>query len=285
MSTTTGLLIALHPSSFEEENARYVETLMTHDWPVPAAVGLIDKASPLQDAIDRLEAERVDQIVLVPIYPSVINVEIQAFFYRLGLCPSPMRYYDDSVVVRVNTPVRLAPPLQDQPEFVRMNLDRALELAERPEEEACLVMVHGSLPGYPDPGEDSALFAKFTAAFREASPFAASEVAHVYPRSNITSTAKSLADRHPAVNAIPYFIGKSRFTERVLPNYLKKAERDTIRYSGRTILDHPLVRDYVVERMRDVTERGLERQPGVAILSSQPVDKGGKRRVVAATEA
>ncbi len=281
--TSTGLLIALHPSSYEEENARYVETLLAHDYPVPTAVGLIDKDSPLQEAISQLEAEKVDQIVLVPVYPSVINVEIQAFFYRLGLCPSPMAYYDDSVRVTVNTPIRIAPPLQDQPEFVRMNLDRALELAGKPEEEACLIIIHGSLPGYPDPGEDTALFAQFTEAFRAASPFAANEVAHVYPRSNITATARGLAEAYPFVNAIPYFIGRSRFTEKILPNYLKKAQRDTIRYTGRTILDHPLMRDYVVERMRDVTERGLERQPGVAILSGQPADKGGKRRVVAAS--
>jgi sirohydrochlorin ferrochelatase len=265
-----GILIAMHPSSADEENPRYLRTVLAHDYPVPARATLIDKRSALQEPIDELVAEGVDRIVVVPLYPSVLNIEVRAFFARLGIGQFPMEYYADSALARSPVPVVIGQPFGGQPLLAEMHLDLARAQSSAPAEEALLVLYHGNLPGFATAPEDGELFDGFVAQLHQQAPFAAVETAHVYPRSTITATAKRLADQHARVVTVPYFLGSSRFTTRILPRYLAKAERDGIAYDGQTILEHPRLGEYVTDRYREVVEQGVDRSADIAAVPPEP---------------
>jgi sirohydrochlorin ferrochelatase len=249
-----GLLIAIHPNVVDPtRDAYYAECILAHQYPVPARVVFIEREGGLREPVDALRAAGVDSIVLVPLYPTLANAEIGGFLHRLGLGPAP-KDSQEYELVDAGVPVALTDSFGPHPLLAEILLQRGLEMAKEPSREALLLAVHGEMRGAPPTTEGTIKLAGIVDLLRERGAFAEVVSGHMHPHNSITEGSQSLADRYAAVNVVPYFAGASSFVHKVIPSHIRKADRQNIRYTGKTLLEHPLLGDYINARFQEAVE-------------------------------
>ena len=117
------------------------------DLPLEFAAGSADEKA-IQKSVDRLQAQRVKKLVVVPLFESSASDVMEEIRYLLGIRKDPSEgFFANSrrgaqIVRRIQTrlPVVLTPALDDQPVVVEILTSRALALSRKAEGESLVIL-------------------------------------------------------------------------------------------------------------------------------------------------
>lgn len=194
-SAGPGILLLAHGGS-AEWNARVTALVAEVDKRKPAEVafGMATRAN-IQDAVDRLVARGVTEIVAVPLFVSSWSTVVTSTEYLLGQraeAPAALASYakmthgssasaghdghhtavDGTTPITSPVPIRMTPALNDHPIVAEILASRARAISQRPADEAVVIVAHG-------PNEDAdnrrwlADMASLVERLRRTEPFAA----------------------------------------------------------------------------------------------------------------
>ncbi|WP_020401701.1 sirohydrochlorin chelatase [Gracilimonas tropica] len=172
-SSKTGILIMAHGGGTTWNSmVKKAATPLIEKHPVEFAWGMANFVS-LQKAVRKLEAKKVDRIIVVPLFISKHSPIFRQAEYLLGLRdeladqPMPVMHYTDEFVeasgvevneshfmhnmlfpptlnqIEVNVPVQFTDALDDHPSVAAILRDRILALSEDPSNETIVLAAHG----------------------------------------------------------------------------------------------------------------------------------------------
>ncbi|MCH2448876.1 MAG: hypothetical protein MK198_01900 [Gracilimonas sp.] len=172
-TSSTGILIMAHGggttwNSMVKEAAKP----LMENYPIEFAWGMANFVS-LQKAVHKLEAEKADRIIVIPLFISKHSPILRQAEFLLGLrdeladAPMPVMHYTDEFVemsgieldeshkmhnmlfpptlnpIKINTPVQFTDALDDHPIVAAILRDRILALSEDPNAETVVLAAHG----------------------------------------------------------------------------------------------------------------------------------------------
>lgn len=234
-----GVLVISHGSrdaTWVERVDRAVHAMdLPETIPVESAFLELVEGRLIQDGIDRLEAQGVTQIAVIPLFISSGSTHIDEISWAFGVIPEPTLETDlDRFRIRAN--IRFGSPVDDDPVIARILHDNLMELSTDPAREALLLVGHGSKEeGFYDKWRDGLV--RLASRVRETGGYAAAETAMLLP-DQIQDAMERLCRRfdESAVLVAPLFLSEGYFTRTVLPNRLQPYR---CRYNGRTLLPSP----------------------------------------------
>ncbi|MCI0490118.1 MAG: CbiX/SirB N-terminal domain-containing protein [Blastocatellia bacterium] len=162
----TGVLLLAHGGSQKwNDEVNKIAAQVNESMPVEVAFGMAAKRS-IQDAIDRLIARGVRDIVAVPMFISSHSSIITATEYLLGLrasAPPELAIYarmshdhgshtasqpedssfDPTTPVKSTVPIRMTQALDNHPTVAAILLSRALGISQQPAREVVILVAHG----------------------------------------------------------------------------------------------------------------------------------------------
>lgn len=166
-SSDTGVLLMAHGGSKDwNDQVRSVAAEIDKEMPTEIALGMADR-SALQDAIDKLTARGVRQIVAVPLFVSSHSSVIEVTKYLLNLRSDPPKEIADFTMdhaahdmnghgaadaspknplprpVKCAVPLRMAPALDRHPILAEILSDRAAAIAKNPAQDVLILVAHG----------------------------------------------------------------------------------------------------------------------------------------------
>lgn len=159
-SASVGTVIVAHGGGPEwNVQVHDVAKLVKTGGPVEVSflMGSEAKTTRFQDAVAKLEAKGVSEIVVVPMLVSSHSGHYDQLRYLVGeldsLGHTMMHHLHMSGIERASAkvPVRLAKAMDDSPEIARVLAARARALAQAPAEQALFIIGHG-----PNSAEDNA---------------------------------------------------------------------------------------------------------------------------------
>lgn len=203
---------------------------------LPVAVSFLElvEGRLIQDGIDALEAEGVTDILVVPLFVSSGSTHIDEIAYALGVKPEP-ELETDLELFTVSANVHYGNPVDDDPDIAVILWDKLRELSVHPQRETILLVGHGSVhDGFRQRWEQG--IASLAQRVGQVSGVAAADYALLNPDS-VRSKAEYWRQQGHEVLVAPLFLSEGYFTKRVIPQRL---EGVGYRYSGRTLLPHPL---------------------------------------------
>jgi sirohydrochlorin ferrochelatase len=122
--------------------------------PIEVAFGMAD-STEIQNAVNRLQSQRVEKIIAVPLFISSHSEVIDQTKYVLGIRQSPSKEFvnaphahmADRVVKRTQTrlPIVMTPALDDHPTVADILYDRAKAMSREPGKEYVVLVGHGPL--------------------------------------------------------------------------------------------------------------------------------------------
>lgn len=122
--------------------------------PIELAFGMADSVE-IQNAINRLQEQHVQKIVVVPLFVSSHSEVIEQTKYVLGMRKTPSKEFVDAphshmtdmIVKRakIQVPIVITPALDDHPIVADILLDRAKAMSRDPSKEFVILVGHGPL--------------------------------------------------------------------------------------------------------------------------------------------
>ena len=170
-SSNTGVLLLAHGGK-PEWNQRVIDVVKTVDvtQPTEVAFGMASRAA-IQQAVDKLAARGVKQIVAVPLFVSSHSSVITSTEFLLGLraeAPKDLAIFakmnhashgvavdhsnheamhgDPASPVKSTVPIRITPALNRHPLIGAIVADRARSISSTPANEAVIIVAHGPVP-------------------------------------------------------------------------------------------------------------------------------------------
>lgn len=168
-----GILLLAHGGAAQwNERVNAVAAAADQSQPTEVAFGMASRAS-IQDAIDKLAARGVTEIVAVPLFVSSHSSVITSTEYLLGLradAPKDLAVFakmnhgshgmpeavdhsahgapavDPASPVKTTMKIRMAPALNRHPLIGAIVADRARSISITPEKEAVILVAHGPVP-------------------------------------------------------------------------------------------------------------------------------------------
>jgi len=241
----TGVLVIAHGSPSEIWNQPVRDTVAQVCLPYPVELGFLEfvEGETIQDAVDRLENQGVDEIIVSVIaFISSYSNHIEEIKYLLGLP------YDEDVVDEEE----LGPPVESDAEFILSNAiddhpliaqvlcDRVRELSTNPSEEIVVITAHGA-----ETKEDIAKWSENmqSLAARMKWELGVKDVRHSYVFPDVVEWGEPYlrdvveeAMIEGNVIVIPLMISEGFFTQRYIPMQL---EGLNYVYNGKTLSPHP----------------------------------------------
>ncbi|MFF2912028.1 sirohydrochlorin chelatase [Paenibacillus sp. NPDC057934] len=214
---------------------------------LPVAVSFLElvQGRLIQDGINELEQAGVTDIMVVPLFVSSGSTHIDEIAYALGAKPEPERE-TDLECFQVSAKVHFGYPVDDDPDIALMIWDKIRELSKQPEQETILLVGHGSMhDGFRQRWERS--IGSLAQRVAQISGVAAADYALLNPDS-VRSKAMYWQQQGHEVLVAPLFLSEGYFTKRVIPQRL---EGVGYRYSGRTLLPHPLFPRWIQRQVED----------------------------------
>lgn len=172
-TSNIGILIMAHGGgSTWNSMVKDAANPLMENYPTEFAWGMANFVS-IQKAVHKLEAEKVDRIIAIPLFISKHSPILRQAEFLLGLrdelvdTPMPVMHYTDEFVemsgveldeshkmhnmlfpptlnqIKINTPVQFTNALDDHPVVAAILRDRILELSKVPEEESVVLVAHG----------------------------------------------------------------------------------------------------------------------------------------------
>lgn len=191
----------------------------------------------IQDGIDRLEAQGVTDLFVIPFFVSSGSTHVDEIAYALGAKEAPDAP-TDLPPFRVDANVHFGQPMDGDPDLLaNIIVDKARALSVHAELEEILIVAHGSdLPLFRARWEEG--LRRVAAYVAERGGFAAAGYALLLPdqvreKARLWKESTALA---PIV--MPLFLSPGYFTGHVIPERLQGA---AYRYDGNALLPHPLI--------------------------------------------
>ncbi len=276
-----GVLVLAHGSSKPEWNEAVVQATepLRKTYPVQIAFGMANPHT-MQPALDRLEANGVDTIVVVPLFISSHSPIIRQTEYLLGLRDSladpPMQMHhgtmgrkhhnadpDPSMGLQpldFQAQIVMTQALDDHPVVARILHERILEMSTDPAKETVLIVAHG-----PNDEADNRMWVQTMDRL-------ADQVRQLQMQSGATAfkqifclTVRDDADRpiyeqaKAHLRSLVYQAGKDGEVI-VVPlllasggieaGYVERLQGLKYRWTGKTLLPHPLISRFLEESVR-----------------------------------
>jgi sirohydrochlorin cobaltochelatase len=227
-------------------------------------------SSRYQDAVARLEAAGVSQIVVVPMLVSSHSGHYDQIRYlageRVELSEQMMHHLHMAGIERSTTrlPMRLTKAMDDANEVSRVLADRALALTDRPQERALLIVGHG-----PNSAED---YAEWMSNLRRVTDSVAAwtkfmdvrvelvrDDAPAPVRAEAVLRVRELIELQRKITGkdvvvVPVLVSAGVVSRDKLPADIKGTPSV---YAGEPLLPHPAMSDWITRRVREATARPL----------------------------
>lgn len=263
MVRTSGILVISHGSrdrgwvASVDKAVNAARAALPTDVPVEVAFLELVEGRLIQDGIDRLEAAGVTELLAIPLFVSSGSTHVDEIGWALGAYPTA-RTETDLQPIRVKADLTYGKPIDDDPEFAAVVLDRLSALADSAASSSCVLLIgHGSdLPGFQEDWRRG--LTSLASKVREAGGYADAEIATLRPDRTAYSV-RLLRERHPDADilAVPVFLSEGYFTKEVIP---RRLDGLGCRYDGRTLMPHAQTVRWIV---RQATEWLREKKEGI----------------------
>ncbi len=244
-----GVLVISHGSRSKEWVGQVDDAVggLHLPWPLPVECGFLElvEGRGIQDGIDRLEAQGVTDMIVVPLFISSGSTHIDEIGYALGvretaLLPTALKRF------RIRAAVRFCRPMDDDPEVAEMICEKLRPISDRPSREAVLLIGHGSKEdGFCRKWQQG--LERLAAKVRELGGYDDVCPATLLPdqvRERMAQWREWKPERDVLV--APLFLSEGYFTKRVIPARL---EGFSYRYTGASLLPSPLVAQWMEKRI------------------------------------
>lgn len=217
------------------------------DVPVVASYLELVEGRLIQDGIFALEGQGVTDMLVIPLFVSSGSTHVDEIAYALGVKAVPDKE-TDLEPFEVKARVHLGNPVDDDPDIAVMVWDKVRDLSYDPPSEVILLVGHGS--------RHESFRARWelgieSLARRVAGVSGTSTDSALLNPGNIREKAAEWKERGYEVIVAPLFLSEGYFTEKVIPDRL---EGLSCRYSGRTLLPHPLLPQWMLRQVRTLLE-------------------------------
>ncbi|PZT53355.1 sirohydrochlorin chelatase [Paenibacillus silvae] len=205
--------------------------------PLPVEAGFLELVDGrlIQDGINRLEAQGVTDLLVVPLFVSSGSTHVDEIEYAIGAKEAPERE-TDLEPFEVKARVHFGYPVDDDPDIAVMVWDKVQSLSQQPEQETILLIGHGSIhDGFRQRWE--AGIASLARRVQDISSVAHTDYALLNPESVHDKAKYWSEERGSRVIVAPLFLSAGYFTRHVIPERLQGLD---YAYSGETLLPHPL---------------------------------------------
>ncbi|MGQ8874116.1 sirohydrochlorin chelatase [Paenibacillus sp. TSA_86.1] len=220
--------------------------------PLPVEAGFLELVDGrlIQDGINRLEAQGVTDILVVPLFVSSGSTHVDEIEYAIGAKDAPERE-TDLEPFEVKARVHFGYPMDHDPDIAVMVWDKVRSLSQQPEQETILLVGHGSIhDGFLQRWE--AGISSLAQHVHEVSAVAHTDYALLNPESVYDKVKYWSEERGSRVIVAPLFLSAGYFTQHVIPRRLKDLE---YAYSGETLLPHPLLGQWLERQIHVLLER------------------------------
>ncbi|ETT55547.1 CbiX/SirB N-terminal domain-containing protein [Paenibacillus sp. FSL H8-0317] len=220
--------------------------------PLPVEAGFLElvEGRLIQDGIDRLEAQGVTDILVVPLFVSSGSTHVDEIEYAIGAKETPDRE-TDLEPFDVKARVHFGYPVDNDPDIAVMVWDKVRVLSQQPEEETILLVGHGSIhDGFRERWE--AGISSLAERVQEVSDVAHTDYALLNPESVYDKVKYWSEERGNRVIVAPLFLSAGYFTRNVIPGRLQELNYV---YSGETLLPHPLLGQWLERQIQILLER------------------------------
>lgn len=244
-----GALVISHGSR-NEEWVRLVdeavnEVRLPADIPIQSCFLEIVEGRLIQDGIDQLEAQGVNQMIVVPLFISSGSTHMDEISYALGVIPEP-NVETDLNPFRIKAQIHFCSPIDEDPMAADIIYSKMEELTSQPDKEIVLLVGHGSI----EKGfhlkwrrglEDVAKQLKEKGSFDEV------DVAMLLP-DQVARKMKWWKKHKPNHKLIvaPLFLSEGYFTKKVIPDRLADFEYC---YNGKSMLPSPLIPKWMEQQI------------------------------------
>ncbi len=227
--------------------------------PVEVAFGMgmhQEEVNRFQQAVDRLEQQHIDQLIVVPLLISSVSEVMRQFEYLMGLRDHGPWEKDVRPVLR-HVPVMITAALDDDPVVSEVLLDRIRDLSRSPADETVVLVAHG-----PVSDEDNAHWLehmqsiarrlRIAGRFQSVVPVTMRDDAPELVQQTATRQMREIverASRQGPVLVVPLLLASGGIEEKI-PQRLKGLKYE---YQGLTLLPHPKLSKWIAERVQAVS--------------------------------
>lgn len=214
---------------------------------LPVACAYLELVSGrlIQDGIDQLEADGVEDIIVIPLFISSGSTHIDEIRYALGLqlksrIPTSLQPFRHSARMHWRS------PLDDSPEVAEMVLASLGPLVEHAERKLLLVVGHGSkVAGFHQAWLDS--LRGVTRRAKLLGGFAAADTAMLSP-DQVACKLRSWRRRRPDLMPVvaPLFLSEGYFTKQVIPRRIEGLDCE---YGGKALLPSPQLQRWLLRQV------------------------------------
>ncbi len=220
--------------------------------PLPVEAGFLELVDGrlIQDGINRLEAQGVTDLLVVPLFVSSGSTHVDEIEYAIGAKDAPERE-TDLEPFEVKARVHFGYPVDNDPDIAVMVWDKVRSLSQQPEQETILLVGHGSIhDGFRQRWE--AGISSLAERVQQISGVAHTDYALLNPESVYDKAKFWSEERGSRVIVAPLFLSAGYFTQHVIPGRLKELE---YAYSGETLLPHPLLGQWLERQIQFLLEQ------------------------------
>ncbi|MEI2281901.1 sirohydrochlorin chelatase [Paenibacillus polysaccharolyticus] len=220
--------------------------------PLPVEAGFLELVDGrlIQDGINRLEAQGVTDLLVVPLFVSSGSTHVDEIEYAIGAKDAPERE-TDLEPFEVKARVHFGYPVDNDPDIAVMVWDKVRLLSQQPEQETILLVGHGSIhDGFRQRWE--AGISSLAERVQQISGVAHTDYALLNPESVYDKAKYWSEERGSRVIVAPLFLSAGYFTQHVIPGRLKELE---YAYSGETLLPHPLLGQWLERQIQFLLEQ------------------------------
>lgn len=220
--------------------------------PLPVEAGFLELVDGrlIQDGINRLEAQGVTDLLVVPLFVSSGSTHVDEIEYAIGAKDAPERE-TDLEPFEVKARVHFGYPVDNDPDIAVMVWDKVRSLSQQPEQETILLVGHGSIhDGFRQRWE--AGISSLAERVQQISGVAHTDYALLNPESVYDKAKFWSEERGSRVIVAPLFLSAGYFTQHVIPGRLKELE---YAYSGETLLPHPLLGQWLERQIQFLLEK------------------------------
>ncbi|RAP74392.1 sirohydrochlorin chelatase [Paenibacillus montanisoli] len=208
--------------------------------PVVSAFLEIVEGRLIQDGIDRLEAEGVTELYVLPLFVSSGSTHVDDIAQAFGVAPVSAARSGELAPFRIGagTRVRFGLPIDDDADIAELLLGNIASLSAEPARERLLLVAHGSREAVFH-GRWRSGMTQLAERVRELGGFAGADIAMLLPN-QAACRLRALQRRYPGdvFIVVPLFLSEGYFTRTVIPGRLEGLD---YRYNGRALLPHPCI--------------------------------------------
>ncbi|GIW11771.1 MAG: hypothetical protein KatS3mg061_2828 [Dehalococcoidia bacterium] len=214
--------------------------------PVPHVHDYCQIPGRLQPAIDQLTAQGVDLVVVVFLYPTSTNREIQNPRAELGFADPPTDWSFPFNPVTTSARILLGRTLGTHPLLADILVDRLLEVASDPPNEVAHFIIHGD-QRYPSHWLHEQKAEELARLIRRRGLFADVTWSTFYPEPTTEQVCREVRARTgKRIVATTTMLEDTYFNQEKLPAGLFRLPAGSYAYNPKPLLPHPAIRPYLL---------------------------------------